>query len=99
MFFFGLVLVLSGCELEEIQNPNAPAVESFNEGASQADIQLLAAGKPVHVVRRARPIAPLRPLAPRCAPGHPRDSGHERRTTASDVRAVPPARPCPGVPA
>ncbi|MCW5518955.1 RagB/SusD family nutrient uptake outer membrane protein [Aureitalea sp. L0-47] len=37
-------MVVGGCELEEIENPNAPAVESFDEGASQADIQLLAAG-------------------------------------------------------
>ncbi len=45
IFFFSAILVFSGsCELEEIDNPNAPSVESFAEGASQADIQLLAAG-------------------------------------------------------
>lgn len=32
------------CELEDIPNPNAPTVESFAEGASQADVQLLAVG-------------------------------------------------------
>jgi hypothetical protein len=44
VFFFALIMVVAGCELEEIDNPNAPTVESFDEGASQADIQLLAAG-------------------------------------------------------
>jgi len=44
IFFFALIMVVGGCELEEIENPNAPAVESFDEGATQADIQLLAAG-------------------------------------------------------
>ncbi|MDO1501893.1 RagB/SusD family nutrient uptake outer membrane protein [Winogradskyella maritima] len=32
------------CELEEIENPNAPTVSSFEDGASAADIQLLATG-------------------------------------------------------
>ena len=41
---FAAVIVLSGCELEEISNPNAPTVESFDEGATQADVQLLAVG-------------------------------------------------------
>jgi starch-binding outer membrane protein, SusD/RagB family len=40
---FALVL-FSGCELEDIENPNAPTVSSFAEGASAADIQLLATG-------------------------------------------------------
>lgn len=44
VFFFTMIMVFSGCELEEITNPNAPSVGSFAEGASQADIQLLAAG-------------------------------------------------------
>lgn len=39
-----LVFVFSGCELEDIPNPNAPTVESFEEGATQADVQLLAVG-------------------------------------------------------
>ena len=38
------VFVFVGCELEAIDNPNAPSVESFNEGASQGDVQLLAVG-------------------------------------------------------
>lgn len=40
---FALVL-FSGCELEDIENPNAPTVSSFAEGASAGDIQLLATG-------------------------------------------------------
>ena len=40
---FALVL-FSGCELEDIENPNAPTVSSFEEGASEADIMLLATG-------------------------------------------------------
>lgn len=40
---FALILFPS-CELEDIQNPNAPTVSSFAEGASAADIQLLATG-------------------------------------------------------
>jgi len=43
-FLFTAVMILSGCELQEIDNPNAPSVESFAEGASQADVQLLATG-------------------------------------------------------
>lgn len=38
------VILFSNCELEDITNPNAPTVESFSEGATQADIQLLAVG-------------------------------------------------------
>lgn len=38
------VLITSGCELEDIPNPNAPTVGSFDSGSSQADIQLLAVG-------------------------------------------------------
>ncbi len=36
--------IFPGCELEPIDNPNAPSVESYEEGASQADLQLLAVG-------------------------------------------------------
>jgi hypothetical protein len=42
--FFGVIMIISGCQLDEIENPNAPTVGSFAEGASQADIQLLATG-------------------------------------------------------
>ena len=38
------VILLSNCELEDIPNPNAPTEESFSDGASQADVQLLAVG-------------------------------------------------------
>ncbi len=38
------ILVLTGCTLDEIQNPNSPSEETFAENASQADIQLLAVG-------------------------------------------------------
>ncbi|KAB1158840.1 RagB/SusD family nutrient uptake outer membrane protein [Tenacibaculum aiptasiae] len=38
------VFVFFSCELEDIANPNAPTVESFSEGASQADVQLLSVG-------------------------------------------------------
>lgn len=41
---FSLVLFLSGCNLDEIENPNAPTVGSFGSGSSQADVQLLAVG-------------------------------------------------------
>lgn len=41
---FGLILFLSGCQLDEIENPNAPTVGSFGSGSSQADVQLLAVG-------------------------------------------------------
>jgi len=44
IFLFCTVFAFTGCELEEIDNPNAPSVESFEEGASQADVQLLASG-------------------------------------------------------
>ena len=44
LILFCTVIILSGCELDEIQNPNAPTVESFSEGATQADVQLLAVG-------------------------------------------------------
>lgn len=44
LFLFCSLILLSGCELEEIQNPNAPTVGSFADAATQADIQLLAVG-------------------------------------------------------
>ena len=37
-------MIISSCSLDEIENPNAPTVDSFSNGASQADIQLLATG-------------------------------------------------------
>ncbi len=40
---FALIL-FSGCELDDIENPNAPTVSSFADGATEADIQLLATG-------------------------------------------------------
>ncbi|SDR83494.1 RagB/SusD family nutrient uptake outer membrane protein [Christiangramia echinicola] len=43
VFMFALIL-FSGCELEDIENPNAPTVSSFEEGSSEADIMLLATG-------------------------------------------------------
>ncbi|WP_353777335.1 RagB/SusD family nutrient uptake outer membrane protein [Winogradskyella sp. 3972H.M.0a.05] len=39
-----LIFIASGCQLDEVENPNAPSVESAFSGASQADIQLLATG-------------------------------------------------------
>ena len=44
VILFCTVMIFSGCTLDEIENPNAPTVESFSQGASQADIQLLAVG-------------------------------------------------------
>lgn len=40
----GVVILFSSCELEDIQNPNAPTFESFENGASEADVNLLAVG-------------------------------------------------------
>ena len=37
-------MIFTGCELKEFPNPNAPTTGSFEEGASQADVQLLAIG-------------------------------------------------------
>ena len=37
-------MMISGCQLDEIDNPNAPSIGSFDNGATQADIQLLAVG-------------------------------------------------------
>jgi len=41
---FCTVMIFIGCDLQEFANPNAPTVGSFEEGASQADVQLLAIG-------------------------------------------------------
>lgn len=41
---FSSMLILTGCTLEEINNPNSPSEETFAENATQADIQLLAVG-------------------------------------------------------
>ncbi|MEZ4777876.1 MAG: RagB/SusD family nutrient uptake outer membrane protein [Flavobacteriaceae bacterium] len=43
IFIVSLLMVL-GCTLEEIDNPNSPSEETFAENATQADIQLLAVG-------------------------------------------------------
>lgn len=44
-FVFMLAFILfPSCELDEIENPNAPTVSSFADGASAADIQLLTTG-------------------------------------------------------
>ena len=40
VFFLGL----TSCEVDEVLNPNAPTVESFENGATLADLQLLATG-------------------------------------------------------
>ncbi|NNE31510.1 MAG: RagB/SusD family nutrient uptake outer membrane protein [Winogradskyella sp.] len=42
--FFMALMLFASCQLDEIENPNAPTVGSFAEGASQADVQLLATG-------------------------------------------------------
>lgn len=39
-----IVFFASACNLDEIENPNAPTYESFTNGATQADIRLLAQG-------------------------------------------------------
>ncbi|MCF7559340.1 RagB/SusD family nutrient uptake outer membrane protein [Sabulilitoribacter multivorans] len=44
LIIFIAITIVSGCNLDEIENPNAPTVSSFADGASQADIQLLATG-------------------------------------------------------
>ncbi|WP_273290557.1 RagB/SusD family nutrient uptake outer membrane protein [Winogradskyella sp.] len=43
VFMFAVIL-FSGCELEDIENPNAPTVGSFEEGATAEDVRLLAVG-------------------------------------------------------
>lgn len=44
ILLFCTVMVLPSCQLDEVSNPNAPSIESFANGASQADVQLLAIG-------------------------------------------------------
>ena len=44
IILFCAVMVFPGCQLDEISNPNAPTIGSFGDGASQADVQLLAIG-------------------------------------------------------
>ena len=45
LFAFGLALLfISSCSLDEIDNPNAPTFGSFLNGATQADVRLLATG-------------------------------------------------------
>jgi len=39
-----LILTISSCNVEEVLNPNAPTVESFADGATLADLQLLGQG-------------------------------------------------------
>ncbi|ULC59488.1 RagB/SusD family nutrient uptake outer membrane protein [Flaviramulus sp. BrNp1-15] len=44
LFMLMVITIFCSCNLDEIENPNAPTVSSFANGASQADIQLLATG-------------------------------------------------------
>jgi len=44
IILFCVVMVMPSCQLDEILNPNAPTIESFANGSSQADVQLLAIG-------------------------------------------------------
>ncbi|MEP1033550.1 RagB/SusD family nutrient uptake outer membrane protein [Ekhidna sp.] len=39
-----VLITLSACSLDEVNNPNAPTVSSFEEGASQQDLRLLTTG-------------------------------------------------------
>ncbi|SNT10466.1 RagB/SusD domain-containing protein [Ekhidna lutea] len=39
-----VLVALSGCTLDKIENPNAPTVSSFEEGATQQDLRLLTTG-------------------------------------------------------
>ncbi|MCR9249809.1 MAG: RagB/SusD family nutrient uptake outer membrane protein [bacterium] len=43
VFGAGMLMVFS-CELDPIENPNAPTFESFLDGATEADVRLLAVG-------------------------------------------------------
>ncbi len=42
--FVFVLIALSACSLDEVPNPNAPTVSSFEEGASQQDLRLLTTG-------------------------------------------------------
>lgn len=44
ILIFTVLTLSTGCNLDEIENPNAPTISSFDEGATQADVQLLAIG-------------------------------------------------------
>ncbi len=44
LFMLFTTAFLVSCDLEELPNENAPTLESFSEGASQADVQSLAVG-------------------------------------------------------
>lgn len=44
ILIFTVLTLSTGCNLDEIENPNAPTIGSFDEGATQADVQLLAIG-------------------------------------------------------
>jgi hypothetical protein len=44
IFFIGAFVGFSACENEEILNPNSPTVESFEDGATLADLKLLSQG-------------------------------------------------------
>ncbi|MEP0987622.1 RagB/SusD family nutrient uptake outer membrane protein [Ekhidna sp.] len=39
-----VLIALSACTLDDIENPNAPTVSSFEQGASQQDLRLLTTG-------------------------------------------------------
>jgi len=44
IFLVGIFVGVSSCNVDEVLNPNAPTVESFESGATLADLQLLAHG-------------------------------------------------------
>ena len=44
IIFIPVLIGLSSCEVDEILNPNAPTVESFQDGATLADLTLLCHG-------------------------------------------------------
>lgn len=44
IFFIGALVGFSACENEEVLNPNSPTVESFESGATLADLKLLGQG-------------------------------------------------------
>jgi len=39
-----ILVIVSSCSLDDIENPNAPTFDSFTVGASEADVRLLAVG-------------------------------------------------------
>ncbi len=44
ILFIGLAISFTSCEVEEVLNPNSPTIESFENGATLADLQLLGHG-------------------------------------------------------